>query len=263
MTEQKTISEIITLVEKDCKKGNINNAIIYLNEAIEIYPHDARHIILRGLRGRLKLDQGNHEDAIEDYTKAIEIDPNNDLSYELRADAKSKLRDYQGAINDYSKAIEINPKKVYLYNYRASAKRILGDNEGAIEDYTKAIELLMELLLALEHNNNIQFSKSRIRSLLAQKDYQGLVDDYSKATEFPLKTKFNISLVYADRAKVKTALGDYQGAIDDFAKAIELNPRKANLYNYRAGAKRKLGDNEGADEDYRKAEKLINPFKKS
>ena len=224
MTKPKTISELMTLVMEECKKGNPNNAIIFLNEAIDIEPNDARFYISRGtLRGT-----ENYEDAIDDYTKAIEIEPNNVFAYRLRADSKRKL----------------------------------GDNEGAIEDYTKAIELLMELLLAIEHNNNIQFSKSRIRSLLAQKDYQGLVDDYSKATEFPLKTKFNISLVYADRAKVKTALGDYQGAIDDFAKAIELNPRKANLYNYRAGAKRKLGDNEGADEDYRKAEKLINPFKK-
>ena len=49
MTEQKTISEIITLVKKDCKKGNINNAIIYLNEAIEIDPYDARFYISRGL----------------------------------------------------------------------------------------------------------------------------------------------------------------------------------------------------------------------
>ena len=112
MTEQKTSSEIIKLVKKECKKGNINNAIIYLNEAIEIYPHDARFNIVRG---RLNLDQGNHEDAIEDYTKAIETDPNNALSYELRADAKSKLRDYQGAINDYSKAIELDLEKNYSH----------------------------------------------------------------------------------------------------------------------------------------------------
>ena len=134
MTKPKTISELMTLVMEECKKGNPNNAIIFLNEAIDIEPNDARFYISRGtLRGT-----ENYEDAIEDYTKAIEIDPNNDLSYELRADAKSELRDYQGAINDYSKAIEINPKKVYLYNYRASAKRILGDNEGADKDDRKA-----------------------------------------------------------------------------------------------------------------------------
>ena len=50
------------------------------------------------------------------FSLFCEIDPNNALSYELRADAKSKLRDYQGAINDYSKAIEIKPNNCGAYN---------------------------------------------------------------------------------------------------------------------------------------------------
>ena len=104
MTEPKTISELITLVKKDCKKGNMNNAIIYLNEAIEIDPNDARFYISRGTF------RENDEDSIEDNTKAIEIFPK-------------------------------KPNKVYLYNYRASAKRKLGDNEGADEDDKKADKL--------------------------------------------------------------------------------------------------------------------------
>ena len=35
MTEPKTISELMTLAMEECKKGNTNNAIIYLNEAKE------------------------------------------------------------------------------------------------------------------------------------------------------------------------------------------------------------------------------------
>ena len=103
MTEPKTISELMKLVMEECKKGNINNSIIYLNEAIEIKPNDARFYISRGTFRGTK----NYEDAIEDYTKAIEIYPN----------------------------------KAYLYNYRASAKRKLGDNEGADEDDRKAEKL--------------------------------------------------------------------------------------------------------------------------
>ena len=137
MTEPKTISELMKLVMEECKKGNINNSIIYLNEAIKIKPNDARFYISRGTFRGTK----NYEDAIEDYTKAIEIEPNSVFAYRLRGDSKSKLGDYQGAINDYSKAIEIYPNKAYLYNYRASAKRKLGDNEGADEDDRKAEKL--------------------------------------------------------------------------------------------------------------------------
>ena len=137
MTEPKTISELMKLVMEECKKGNINNSIIYLNEAIEIKPNDARFYISRGCFKGTE----SHEDAIEDYTKAIEIEPNNVFAYRLRGDSKRKLGDYQGAINDYSKAIEIYPNKAYLYDYRASAKRKLGDNEGADEDDRKAEKL--------------------------------------------------------------------------------------------------------------------------
>jgi len=137
MTEPKTISELMKLVMEESKKGNINNAIIYLNEAIEICPNDARFYISRGCFKGTE----SHEDAIEDYTKAIEIEPNNVFAYRLRGDSKRKLGDYQGAINDYSKAIEIYPNKAYLYNYRAESKRKLGDNEGADEDDRKAEKL--------------------------------------------------------------------------------------------------------------------------
>ena len=137
MTEPKTISELMTLVMEVCKKGNTNNAIIYLNEAIKIEPNDARYYISRGTFRGTK----NYEDAIEDYTKAIEIEPDNVFAYRLRGDSKCKLGDYQGAIDDYTKAIEIEPNKAYLYNYRASAKRKLEDNEGTDEDDKKADKL--------------------------------------------------------------------------------------------------------------------------
>ena len=103
MTEPKTISELMKLVMEECKKGNINNAIIYLNEAIEIDPHDARFYISRGtFKGK-----ENYKDAIDDYTKAIEIEPNNVFAYRLRADSKSKLGDNAGAYEDDKKADQL------------------------------------------------------------------------------------------------------------------------------------------------------------
>ena len=118
MTEPKTISELMQLVMKESKKGNTNNAIIYLNEAIEIEPNDVRFYISRGTFKEHK----NCEDAIEDYTKAIEIDPNYHFAYFNRARVKHELGDYQGAIDDYSKIIEINPNHAYAYSNRARVK---------------------------------------------------------------------------------------------------------------------------------------------
>ena len=101
MTEPKTISELMTLVMEECKKGNTNNAIIYLNEAIEIDPHDARFYISRGtFKGK-----ENYKDAIDDYTKAIEIEPNNVFAYRLRADSKRILGDNKALMRMIKKQI--------------------------------------------------------------------------------------------------------------------------------------------------------------
>ena len=125
------------LVMEECKKGNINNSIIYLKEAIEIKPNDARFYISRGTFRGTK----NYEDAIEDYTKAIEIDPNYQFAYFNRARVKRELGDYQGAIDDYTKAIKNDPNNHFAYQFRADVKRKSGDNEGADEDDRKAEKL--------------------------------------------------------------------------------------------------------------------------
>ena len=58
-----------------------------------------------------------------------------------RAYAKDELKDYYGAIEDYSKSLELNPDDVNAYNNRVNAKDDLKDYNGAINDFSKAIEL--------------------------------------------------------------------------------------------------------------------------
>ena len=60
-------------------------------------------------RGSDKAEQGDHSGAISDFTKAIEIDPQNDDAFYNRGNSKLELKDYYGAISDYTKAIDINP----------------------------------------------------------------------------------------------------------------------------------------------------------
>jgi tetratricopeptide (TPR) repeat protein len=72
--------------------------------------------------------------------------------YYYRGKAKYPLKDYRGAIQDYSKAIELDPEYAHAYYYRGNAKVNLKDYRGAIQDYSKAIELdpKMQLLITIE-----------------------------------------------------------------------------------------------------------------
>ena len=90
----------------------------------------------------LKFDRGNYLGAIDDYTKALEINPKYDLAYSNRGVARVKLGDTQGAIADYNKAIEINPQDAAHYYKRGTAKELVGDLEGACADWEEASSLL-------------------------------------------------------------------------------------------------------------------------
>lgn len=67
--------------------------------------------------------------------------PSDSERYFNRAISKHKLKDYKGAIEDYTKAIEIDPYYSAAYNNRELAKTELKENKGLKEDYTKSIEI--------------------------------------------------------------------------------------------------------------------------
>ena len=57
--------------------------------------------------GNKKFDEGDYQGAIDDYSKAIELDPENPEIYIKRGDIKEEeLEDHQGANDDYSKNIK-------------------------------------------------------------------------------------------------------------------------------------------------------------
>ena len=88
-----------------------------------------------------KGENGDNYGAISDYTKALEIDPNDAEVYYNRGWNKSQLKDYYGAISDYTKAIEINPQKVEAYKNRGIAKEEIGDLNGACSDWRQTVFL--------------------------------------------------------------------------------------------------------------------------
>ena len=60
--------------------------------------------------------KGNLDNAISDYTKAIQKKPDYDKAIFHRADRLYEKKDYALAIIDYEKAIELNSKNSLLYN---------------------------------------------------------------------------------------------------------------------------------------------------
>ena len=121
--------------------GNYQGAILDYTKAIEIDPNNANAFVNRGIaKGDSKK---GFLDAISDFSKAIAIDPKYAPAYYNRGRVKFNMEDFLGAISDYSKAIENNPKYTDAYVYRGVTKKTIGNGkmEGACSDWRKAASL--------------------------------------------------------------------------------------------------------------------------
>ncbi len=102
-------------------------------------------------KGNSNRDQKDYEGAILEYSKAIDLDPNNPELYNSRGFSRHQLNQYESAIADYDKAISLKPNVYASHNNRGASKNALKQYESAIEDLDKAILFKPERANALYH----------------------------------------------------------------------------------------------------------------
>ena len=89
----------------------------------------------------------NYQDAIDQYTKAIEVEVNYVDAYILRAEAQLALKNYEEAASDYKRATAFDQKNEELY-YKAGKLYFNMDNDDeAIEMLSKSISIKKKYLL--------------------------------------------------------------------------------------------------------------------
>ncbi|GAA54812.1 small glutamine-rich tetratricopeptide repeat-containing protein beta [Clonorchis sinensis] len=100
-----------------------------------------RRLIQYRISGNLCMKEGQFEEAIACYTKAIELSPYNAVYFCNRAAAHSRLEQQDKAIEDCQSALKIDPKYSKAYGRMGIAYSSLGDYGKAAEAYRKALEL--------------------------------------------------------------------------------------------------------------------------
>ena len=81
---------------------------------------------------------GQYQRAIQDYDKAIRLNPKYADAYNNRGAAYSGLGQYQRAMQDYDKAIQMWAPKASYYNNRSVAYRKMGKDAEADADKDEA-----------------------------------------------------------------------------------------------------------------------------
>jgi len=81
------------------------------------------------------------QEAVQDYTEALKIEPNNVRIYEQRAAVEMKMYAYDKALADYSEASKLKPNEVRYYNYRAYIYEAKEDNQNSMAETEKALQI--------------------------------------------------------------------------------------------------------------------------
>jgi tetratricopeptide (TPR) repeat protein len=127
----------------DCNQSdNLDLSIKACTELIEKYKLD--NVNLAGAyfnRGNAYSDKKDYKAAIDNYGKAIELQPRNAGFYYNRGRAYRLNGQPDLAVASYSKAIELDPKDANALSNRGHAYRDLGNKEKAIADFRAALAI--------------------------------------------------------------------------------------------------------------------------
>jgi len=121
--------------------AHINND---LDRALEIYSHliliSPNHYLYNH-RGLVYFSLSQYEEALKDFTTAIDIEPRDTRVYTNRGLTHRMLKQYDKALKDFEHSLELNPLWTDTFYSRALTYYDMGDLHGAIEDCDRAIAL--------------------------------------------------------------------------------------------------------------------------
>ena len=89
--------------------------------------------------GEAFIRNGDFDQAINEFTIAINLIPSYGYGYQLRGDSYFQVTQYRMAIEDYSMAIELDLNDKAAYSGRGRAHFRLGQFQLAIEDFSRAV----------------------------------------------------------------------------------------------------------------------------
>jgi tetratricopeptide (TPR) repeat protein len=228
--------------------GNPQAALDDFDRAIELDPRYVA-IVYFG-KGNIHSELYDYEAAIAEYTYAIELIPWYADAYFNRGWIYYTQGNLQAALADYSRAIEIDPvgpQRVGAYVGRGIIYAKLGDLEAALTDFERAIELDPQYALAYANRGLAHAALGDLEAALA---------DYTRAIELDPQYTW----AYNWRGDTYYNLGNFEAALADFTRAIELDPQYTWAYNNRANTYRVLGDYEAAFADFGRAIELDPQF---
>lgn len=275
------IESIEAQIRSLCESRDFRAALQRLDQAISRESEEEgkpgfarRYARIYELRGRIRVSLNDYTSALEDWNRAIVLDP---ASAELRCTRSSLyrlLKNPREAHRDLVEAIRVDPRYAEAYICLADLLEAQGDLEDAIERLTEGLR---------QCGDQSSLLRRRARLLVEKKDCIAAMHDIDRwivlaprdAAAYFERSQINLALadneraeadldvavglqpqapyLLLERAKFHRFCGTTSKALPDITAAIRLDPKYVEAYLFRADFYEEMGEIELAVQDYDRA----------
>jgi len=222
-------------IQYSVERGDFESAMGIIQTVIE---HDCENAHAYFLRGNIKLKKEEIQSAIEDYNKAIELNPDNPIYYVSRVLAKIMVHSGQKEqIDDLDRAIALNPSLPEAHFLRGMIDYCVGFYESALQDFDIALKLGW-------CRGEIFYFKGLAMGKCNQFSPEDRIDAFKRAED----EGFRSPVLFFERALLKLCMGKTAGALDDAYRAIEIAPDFSEAYRLAMQIHIKYGEPDKARE---------------
>lgn len=231
--------------------GDLRAWVIQEGTVVEqriIEPEGDKSAIQAFMQGRaLVKESGREEEAIKALNRAIDKFERHGMAYERRGYINVKLRNFDDALYDFTKSIDIHPNNPEAYWGRAIVRKYKNELTGAIEDLERTTKT------SIPHQPIYWSARRLKGELhLEQGDYQKAIFELKmvsrrKFTESDPNYKWQKNALF-NYGKALLEVGEFSEAVNAFNQMFEFDaerseaPSKAEQYYNRALARQKAGE---------------------
>lgn len=221
-------------------KDKFEAALTDVNKALELDPDQA---MTQELKGLVLLGLKRYDDARAAFEKASELAPEAALPYQHLGELYRQQGDLKKSIEQLTKALEVQPNDPTTLLLRANLYYQEKNFDAALADIDSAIKVNPQLLVAHLLQAEILVSQNHIDQAIANLEkLLPLAPEQPRLLE-PLATFYLVG-------------GQPRKSIELFSKVIELEPENFRARRFRGDANLNIGNHAEAVADFGEAYKL-------
>jgi tetratricopeptide (TPR) repeat protein len=188
-------------------------------------------------------NKGNSAEAMENYVKALEINPAYEDAHNNVGYALAGRKQYAEAIAHYEAALKIRPNHTEVHNNLGNALADTGQIDQAIEHY----------LIVLKQNPEHADAHNNLGIALAMK---GHFDEAIEHFHAALRLKPDYASAHSNLGNAYAVQHKLDEAIHEYQESLRLNPKDPQAHNNLANALSEQGRLDEATAQYQEALRL-------